>query len=112
MLNSLSTRAHVRRRGRFSVVDIEGLATATVSSRLDSLGLGAYQLVVLLGVGCASLCESLEMGAVAPMHTALAEAFALSPASRTALPLFVCMGGIFGMLLTGPLCDKWGRKDW
>jgi len=87
-----------------------GLTSATVSAQVDRLGTGRYQLLVLIGVGCAALSESVEMGAAAPMHSALTRAFDLSKAVREALPAFTVAGSAIGMLASGPACDYVGRK--
>lgn len=100
----------LRRIGRYSVVDLEGLASSTVSSRVEALGVGVYQLLVVCCVGGVSLCESLEMGAVAPLHTAIARVFGLSDSVRASLPAFTYAGSMAGLAVAGPLGDKWGRK--
>mmetsp|Transcript_48778 Transcript_48778/g.136509 ORF Transcript_48778/g.136509 Transcript_48778/m.136509 type:complete len:680 (-) Transcript_48778:94-2133(-) len=99
-----------RRHGRAVLLDVEGLASATVSAHVDAVGAGPYALLVLVAVGSAALSESVEMGASAPMHTALAQAFELSDWTREALPALNVAGSAVGMCLAGPLCDHYGRK--
>jgi MFS family permease len=100
----------IRRIGRYSVVDLEGLASSTVSSRVEALGVGLYQLLVVCCVGGVALCESLEMGAVAPLHSAIARVFGLSDSVRASLPAFTYAGSMAGLVVAGPMGDKWGRK--
>lgn len=98
-------------RRRIGPVDSEGLTSEAACSQVDALGVGWYQVLVLAGVGSAAIAECVEMGAAAPMHTALARAFSLSPQVRAALPAITVAGSAVGMLVAGPLCDRWGRKS-
>lgn len=100
----------IRRIGRYSVVDLEGLASSTVSSRVEALGVGVYQLLVVACVGGVSLCESMEMGAVAPLHSAIARVFGLSDSIRASLPAFTYAGSMAGLVVAGPMGDNWGRR--
>jgi len=99
-----------RRQGFLFVVDVEGLASATVTSRLDTLGTGYYQVLVILGVGLALCTECIEMGSVAPMNTALSRTFALDTITRSQLPLMTFAGFGIGMACAGPFADRFGRK--
>jgi MFS family permease len=67
--------------------------------------------MLLAGIGIAQLSETFEMGSVAPMHTALARAFGLSDVARAALPALALAGNSIGLAISGPLCDRWGRKS-
>lgn len=105
-------RVHQRRQGNACVVRSHRQGqTITVQERLDEIGLGFYQLIVLLGVGGALLSESMEMGSVAPMHAALARVYGLTPGQRTALPMATFMGSGVGLAVAGILCDWKGRKS-
>jgi len=92
------------------VVNLEGLASSTVHTRLDAIGWGPYQLLLMMIIGFAMLTESLEMGALAPIHTALAHNFGFSDAARSALPAMVFAGSGFGLAIAAPLSDRYGRK--
>jgi len=81
-----------------------------VQAQVDALGFGWYQYLLIFTVGVSSLVESMEMGTVAPLHTALARAFGLSRQQRTLLPTFTYLGAMAGMVVAGPLADLWGRK--
>jgi len=93
-----------------SALDLEGLSSATVQTRLDAIGWGPYHLLVMMCVGFAMLTESLEMGALAPMHTALAHSYGLSDATRSALPAMIFSGSALGLVVAAPLSDHYGRK--
>jgi len=56
------------------------------------------------------MAESLEMGSVAPIHSALARTFGLSHDQRSSLPLITFGGSAIGLLFSGPICDWRGRK--
>lgn len=99
-----------RRVGFHSAVDLEDLASSTASARVEALGTGPYQLLVVICVGVVFLCESLEMGAVAPLHSALARVFDFSDSERASLPAFTYAGSMAGLAIAGPVSDKWGRK--
>jgi len=88
--------------------DLAGISA--VHAQVDALGFGWYQALLLLGVGVSSLVESMEMGVVGPLHTALARAYGLSRTERSLLPLLTYLGSMVGMIVAGPLADLWGRK--
>jgi len=100
----------IRRQGMLSVVDVEGLASATVTSRIDALGTGYYQVLVILGVGLALLTECIDLGSVAPMNTALSRTFDLDTVTRSQLPLMTFGGSGIGLACAGPFADRFGRK--
>lgn len=100
----------MRRGGRYSVVDVEGLAAASVASHVDQLGFGLYQLLILLCVGGSVLAESVEMGATEPLHRSLSKAYALSDAMQTVLPVCCYTGSAIGVALSGVISDALGRK--
>jgi len=81
-----------------------------VIARLDHIGCGMYQRLLVLGVGVFMCSESIEMGAVAPLHTALASSFGMTAGERVSLPACVYQGSVVGMVLAGPLADLFGRR--
>lgn len=85
-------------------------ASSEVEEQVESLGCGKYQALLLLAIGVAFLAESLEMGAVSPLHTALGHAYGLSRGGRVWLAATTYAGSIGGMVVAGPLADIWGRK--
>lgn len=101
----------MRRDGRYSVVDIEGLAAASVAAHVDQLGFGLYQVLVLMCVGGSMLAESVEMGATEPLHRSLSKAYRLSDAMQTALPMFCYTGSALGVAVSGVISDALGRKS-
>jgi len=100
----------MRRGGRFSVVNVQGLAVASVASHVDNLGFGRYQYAVLLALGSAMLSENLALGSTEPMNKALATAYKMPNVVRTMMPPVVFGGEILGMATSGPLGDVFGRK--
>jgi MFS family permease len=84
--------------------------SSTVHARLDEMGTGTSQMMLLLGIGFATFSESLEMGAVAPLHTALARTFGFSKLHRSELPLITFAGAGVGLAVSGPIADAFGRK--
>lgn len=100
----------MRRGGQRSVVDVEGLAAASVAAHVDQLGFGPYQSLVLLCVGGSILAESVEMGATEPLHRSLSKAYGLSDAMQTVLPMFCYTGSAIGVALSGVISDALGRK--
>lgn len=101
---------NVRRAGRFSIVDLEGVVCASVASRIDALGVGRYQFAVFVAIGFFAMCESLQMGAISSLHAALGRAFNLSPSSRAWLVAVTYAGEGVGTILAGPMCDLLGRR--
>lgn len=67
-------------------------------------------MLLMLAVGTSFLVESLEMGAVSPLHSALGHAYGLSRAQRVGLAAMTYGGSMGGMLISGPLGDCKGRK--
>jgi len=103
-------RPSLQREGHQSLVNCDGGPGATVQAQLDRVGVGVYHYVLLLGVGGALMSECIEMGSVAPMHTAFSRVFNLTHRQRAALPLVTFAGSGVGLLLAGPICDWRGRK--
>lgn len=109
-------RLRLRRWGGHSLVDLGSTADPdnsdhemTVQERLNELGFGSYQVLLLVGVGVTLLAECLEMGAVAPLHTAMSRFYSLSRWDRMALPMVTGAGSVVGLLVSGPICDWRGR---
>jgi len=100
----------MRRGGRFSVVNVQGLAVASVASHVDNIGIGKYQFVLILAVGGCLLSENLALGSTQPLNRALTTAYKMPDFLRTLLPPIVFGGEIIGMGVSGPLCDVFGRK--
>lgn len=98
------------RESRRSIHVLDCLPGATVQSRLDEIGFGRYHWLLLAGVGGALMSESMEMGSVAPMHTALARVYGLSHYQRSLLPAATFAGSGIGLFIAGPVCDWQGRK--
>mmetsp|Transcript_110770 Transcript_110770/g.294241 ORF Transcript_110770/g.294241 Transcript_110770/m.294241 type:complete len:519 (-) Transcript_110770:92-1648(-) len=84
--------------------------TSQVEAQVEALGCGRYQFVVFAAVGTSFLIESLEMGAVSPLHTALGHAFNLSRGERIGLAALTYAGSMGGMFCAGPIADCYGRK--
>jgi len=80
----------------------------TVQERLDQIGPGAYQLMLIVCIGGAHLIENLEPQASA--NTALSRAYQLSDVKRSLLPIATASGSAIGLLASGPLSDWKGRK--
>mmetsp|Transcript_9219 Transcript_9219/g.20467 ORF Transcript_9219/g.20467 Transcript_9219/m.20467 type:complete len:545 (+) Transcript_9219:122-1756(+) len=99
-----------RRPAQLTHADPECLASAGASEQLEEIGIGLYQAVLLLGVGSAAISEGLEMGAMPPLNGALSLAFLLPQGVRELLPILPLLGAAVGLLLSGRLCDRWGRK--
>lgn len=110
MRTRLQGRPSLQRDGPLSLVNLEGFPGATVQSRLDEIGIGRYHWIVLAGIGGALMSESLEMGSVAPMHTAFSRVYRLTHQQRAALPAVTFAGSGIGLLIAGPICDWRGRK--
>jgi len=106
----MRTRASVRRVGRSSVVDIDGIRTLAVSAQVDRLGFGTYQWIVLVSLGIAMLSDALESGSMEPLNRAMDIAFQLPLWVRACLPAVHCVGSLVGIALAGPVCDRCGRK--
>jgi len=88
----------------------EETTTALVTDMVDSYGMGYYQLAVLIAAGSACLAECAELGAVEPLNAAFSSTFGLPLAMRAALPALHYLGAGVGIALSGPLCDRFGRK--
>lgn len=84
--------------------------TTVVDDQIEALGCGRYQILLLLAVGSSFLVESLEMGVVSPLHTALGHVYSLSRGERVGLAALTYAGSMGGMFIAGPLADCWGRK--
>jgi len=93
-----------------AVVDIEGLASASVHQHLHKLGLGCYQALVLVAIGLSTMAEHIEMGAVAPINAGLVTELGLSDNVRDMLPGVCFSGAAIGLMLAGPLSGLFGRK--
>lgn len=98
------------RTGELPCSDSESDTSAIVASTIDSLGVGSYQLLLISAIGLSSLSESIEMGAIAPLHTALARTFHLDNPTRSQLPLVAFIGSGVGLASVGFLCDHCGRR--
>jgi len=92
------------------VIDIEGLASASVHQHLDHLGLGCYQGLVLVAIGLSTMAETIEMGAVSPINAGLVTELGLSDGVRDMLPGTCFAGAALGLMLAGPLSGIVGRK--
>lgn len=100
----------LRRQGGHSAVNLDELTHLTVSHQVDMLGDGPYQVILLAGCGFAAFAESIEMGAVAPLHTALGNYFKMTEDDRAAMAFAAYGGSALGVILSGFLCDTVGRK--
>lgn len=105
------SKVSVRRLDSLCIVQVDGAPSVTVQDRLEQIGSGTYQHLLLAGVGGALLSECLEMGAVAPLHTALAREYSLTGHERAALPLVTFGGAGIGLFLAGPISERYGRKS-
>jgi len=99
----------LHRKGSRAMLGING-GHFTAQCRLDQIGSGLYLWVLVLCIGGANMAESLEMGSVAPIHSALARTFGLSNDQQSLLPFITYGGSAIGLLLSGPICDWRGRK--
>lgn len=93
-----------------SALDLEALATIQVSARVDELGFGTYQYLLLVAVGSCELAECMDMGAIEPQNAALGIAFNLPLEIRAALPALVFLGNALGIFFSGVFSDWVGRK--
>jgi len=83
---------------------------STIGARVDAMGFGRYQIMVLLAVGGSMFSESIEMGSMEPLTAAIDTAFSLPLSARAVLPAMVYAGSAVGLVVAGPLCDHWGRR--
>lgn len=102
--------SYLRRQARHSAVNVEELTQLTVSHQVDMLGVGTYQLLLLGGCGFVAFAESVEMGAVAPLHSALGNSYQMTEDDRATMAGAVYGGSALGVMLSAFLCDALGRK--
>jgi len=91
-----------------AVVELDDKYGTTVQARLDHMGSGLYQVLLVAAIGGGSLAISLDPAAA--MNTALARAYSMEGWQRSLLPTLAAMGSILGLFIAGPLSDWRGRK--
>lgn len=90
---------------------MEELATASVSQQVDYIGTGYYHLILVAGCGCVVLSESMEMGGISALNTALSRTYMLTDAERATMAGVTFSGCAVGTLTSGFLCDMIGRRS-
>mmetsp|Transcript_132620 Transcript_132620/g.424393 ORF Transcript_132620/g.424393 Transcript_132620/m.424393 type:complete len:543 (-) Transcript_132620:170-1798(-) len=91
-----------------AVVELDDKYGTTVQARLDHMGSGLYQVLLVAAIGGGSLAISLD--SVAAMNTAFARAYSMEDWQRSLLPTLAAMGSMLGLFMAGPLSDWRGRK--
>jgi len=88
----------------------ESTPTPSVSSVIDSIGMGIYQVKELLLAGSIWLADGSELLLIGSVARAVANDWNLSAAQRSSLVSIVFLGVLVGNLLGGPFSDRIGRR--
>mmetsp|Transcript_68524 Transcript_68524/g.164562 ORF Transcript_68524/g.164562 Transcript_68524/m.164562 type:complete len:516 (+) Transcript_68524:186-1733(+) len=86
-------------------------ATAdAVRARIDDIGFGPFQLMVLIGAGGVLASEGAEVLVMGSVTTLLIQAWGISPLMRGLMVSIVFVGFCIGNLLSGGIGDRLGRR--
>mmetsp|Transcript_120091 Transcript_120091/g.299578 ORF Transcript_120091/g.299578 Transcript_120091/m.299578 type:complete len:561 (-) Transcript_120091:44-1726(-) len=88
----------------------EKLTSAAVQQKIDEIGFGVFQMVMLLMTGGIMFAEGAEVLVMGTITTLLRGHWELGPVYRGALVSIVFVGFAFGNLLSGYIGDRYGRR--
>jgi len=85
-------------------------ADITVDQAIERLGMGPFQLVILVASGLCFAADGMQIQILSFLTVVLEDEWSLSPAAAASLESSIFVGALLGTLLLGPLADRIGRR--
>jgi len=82
----------------------------TIDQVIDGIGLGRYQIQLLVMAGIAISCEVMELTILTFLQGCAAAEWNLSTAMKSSLTISIFFGQIIGLFIFGQMADNYGRK--
>lgn len=98
----------------FSLVETDGGQSnknqKSIDQVIDDIGMGRYQIQLLIMAGIAISCEVMELTILTFLQGCVAVEWNLSTTVKSSLTISIFFGQIIGLFIFGQLADTYGRR--